>query len=306
MYWLRAAIVSLVAFAAIYLFASLALVALWRKWQEKLTHLEADVLFLLRITPLALAYAYVALLAVPSYFFSEPEGTHEHMALAAQLIAASAVLVVSYGAFNAIRTWWKTSRFVRRCMITAQPMAKRENVYKLADNSAILLVTGFWKPKFLVSNTALSMLEQQQLEAAMRHEAAHAHHRDNLKQFLIRLCGFPGLATLDRAWLRAAEIHADDAAVADRDSALDLAAALVAVARVSNQTPELGMSLVPETDAPLAHRVQRLLSWSGESQKHVVLRNIAAGVTALAIVFAINASWFIAQAHEASELLFTK
>jgi hypothetical protein len=66
------------------------------------------------------------------------------------------------------------------------------------------------------------------------------------------------------------------------------------------------MSLVPETDAPLAHRVQRLLSWSGESQKHVVLRNIAAGVTALAIVFAINASWFIAQAHEASELLFTK
>jgi len=69
------------------------------------------------------------------------------------------------------------------------------------------------------------------------------------------------MATLETAWAQAAELAADDAAVATQGDAVDLAAALVKLSR-----------LVPVTAAPvctvgfvsgsLRTRVARLLSWA--------------------------------------------
>jgi Zn-dependent protease with chaperone function len=291
MYWLRGAAVMLVAFGATYLFVSLALVAVWRAAKMHLEKWGADSLFMLRVLPLVLGYAAVALLALPSYLSYEPAGTHERMEFAAQFLALLGVVVLFTGLANAGRAWLQAARFIRRIV---------------PEGRALLLVTGFWRPRFLVSNAAKEMLRPQQLEAALRHEAAHARHRDNLKQLVLRFCAFPGLAALDRAWLRAAEVAADDAASQDAVSAVELASALVAVARVAQPTPTLSMSLVPETDAPLARRVERLLNWIPARKSAFEWKQCAAAMTAVAVIFALQAGWFVAQAHEATELLFTR
>lgn len=290
MYWLRATAVMLVAFGATYLLFSASLVLLWQTAKARIASWSADSLFMLRGSPLVAAYVTVALFAAPSYLSYEPEGVHERMALFAQVMAGGGALILMAGVFNAGRAWVQVSQFLRR----------------LPRQQALLLVTGFWKPRFLVSETAKSMLRPQQLEAALRHEAAHARHRDNVKQLVLRFCAFPGLASLDRAWLRAAEIAADDAATQDANSALELASALLAVARDRGDSPALSMSLVPETDAPLAQRVERLLRWETGKKSGFDWRHYAAAMGACAVVYVLQAGWFIAQAHEATEFLFTR
>ena len=291
MYWLRATAVVLVAFGASYLLLSTALAFSWCAAGNRLSRWGADSLFMLRVLPLVLAYAAVALLAIPSYLSYEPAGAHERMEWTAQAIAMLGAAIVLIGLYNAGRAWLQAARFVRTTV---------------TNNKAVLLVTGFWRAKFVVSEVAKKTLDLRQMHAAMRHEVAHVRHRDNLKQLVLRFCAFPGLAQLDRAWLRAAEVAADDAATKDADSAVELASALVAVARVVGDSPKLAMSLVPETDAPLADRVERLLSWQSGAKRQFDWRHCAAAVFACAVVFALQAGWFVAQAHEATELLFTR
>ena len=72
MYWLRCAIVALVVFAAAYVSFSAALATFWQIFGRRLRVLSADALFLLRISPLVIAYTFVTLLTVPSFLAYEP------------------------------------------------------------------------------------------------------------------------------------------------------------------------------------------------------------------------------------------
>ena len=55
--------------------------------------------------------------------------------------------------------------------------------------------------------------------------------RDNLKKALISATPFPGMSGIESAWREASELAADDAAVANRQNALDLAAALIKLSK---------------------------------------------------------------------------
>ena len=61
---------------------------------------------------------------------------------------------------------------------------------------------------------------------------------DNLKKVLISATPFPGMGSIESAWREAAELAADDAAVTNRQEALDLAAALIKLSRSSQQLPK--------------------------------------------------------------------
>src|SRR5205085_9900657 len=97
---------------------------------------------------------------------------------------------------------------------------------------------------------------------AIRHELAHIAQRDNLKKLALRFACFPFFAGLERAWMHAAELASDEAAATDALAAADLASALLKVAAApAARVPELAMSLVPDPDAALRARVERLLAW---------------------------------------------
>jgi Zn-dependent protease with chaperone function len=297
MYWLRCAIVALVVFAAAYISLSAALAVFWQLFGDRLRARSADALFLLRISPLVVAYTFVTLLTIPSFLAYEPVTMREGIRTGAMIGAAIAIALLGIGVIRSFRAWRQTARLIAACTDSAKPA---------------IFVAGFWRGRLMISESARQLLNEEQLAAAVRHESAHVDSRDNLKQLLLRFCSFPFpfdiFRALDRTWLQSAEMAADDAAAVDQQSALDLASALTTVARTSMAVPKLGMSLVPssefETNAPLAARIERLLAWKPGTRR---------GNSALALAFfatmcfvIANATALLSYAHEVTELLFTR
>src|SRR4029077_8241388 len=108
----------------------------------------------------------------------------------------------------------------------------------------------------------------------LHHEAAHAHSFDILKKMFLQLAPtfLPGgglLKPLTAHWSRLCELAADkQSAAGDAQRTLELASALVKVARMSNrgpsdhpQLPTLSAALNGK-EALLGYRVRRLLEIS--------------------------------------------
>ena len=132
-----------------------------------------------------------------------------------------------------------------------------------ASNGApALILVGIRSPRVMVSDMAATVLSEHELQIAIRHELGHKRSWDNLKRVLISATPFPGMSSLENAWREAAELAADDAAVTNRQDALDLAAALIKLSRSSKQwsEPALASGLVSGSSS-ISLRVQRLLEW---------------------------------------------
>jgi Zn-dependent protease with chaperone function len=117
----------------------------------------------------------------------------------------------------------------------------------------------------LVSESAIALLSPNELRIALKHELEHMKSRDNLKKLVFRVCPFPGMAKLERAWAQSAELAADDAAVSNQCDAIDLAAALVKLSRLVSVevAPVYSMEFV---SGSISQRVARLLAWDEVSK----------------------------------------
>jgi len=303
MYWLRFAIVCASVFILLYAVLSALLAMLWSQSKRFAIFHSAEALFTLRILPAVTALVVLAFLVVPSFWVLEPPATDEWIGLWAALLSFSCIAWLAVRAVNLYSAWRATSKIFKRAM-PREIAGATVPVFELADAGANLFVAGVLKPRLLISRRAIELLDPDELQAAIQHELAHARSADNLKQMVVRFCGFPFLASLDRAWLRAVEIAADDRSVHDALTAADLASALIKVGTESaSLTPALGMSLVPEADTPVSDRVRRLLDWKSKQRSR-------AGISALGLVLlqasavAINIGWLIPQMHRFTELLF--
>ncbi len=306
MYLLRGAVVSLGVFFLAYIALSGIIACVWRVLGKRGAALSATALYGIRILPLLAAGALVALFTVPSFLYLEPRFTDEKIGSGAFALAMGGTLVLVAGCINALRAWLKTSQFVAPCLQQARRLQMHAGipVYEVSSGAPTLFVAGVWRPKLLVSSAAVALLDSIEIEAAIRHEVAHINRRDNLKKLVLRFCPFPALASLERAWLRAAEIAADDDAACHERAALDLASALLKMARASApaRTPGLGMTLLPEHGAPVGARIERLLAGQRSQTRGRRYLRWAWLVGAVAGV-GINYAWALAQMHEFTELL---
>ncbi len=201
----------------------------------------ARLLWMLRMAPAAVALLAVAALGVPSYLRFEPEGDGEPVGPACLLAALVAIAAVLHALI-------RSALAVRR--------SRRAAGLRIALGGVI-------RPRLILSQEIPRLLSPEELDAALRHEYAHAASRDNLKRLLMLLAPdsfafFRPLAGLERAWKRFAEWAADDEAVSGEPRrALALASALVRVARLGAGAKfELVTSL---TEEDLKLRVERLL-----------------------------------------------
>jgi hypothetical protein len=294
MYWLRALVASLIVFSFAYVALSALLAISWNLLDRLLGKLPADALFALRIAPLALGAALVLFISLPAFLFLEPAAMEESIRVSAMIGAAAALAMLAFGVFRSWMAWRSTAQWVAAC--TGHHQHAKPAVF----------VAGIWQARLMISAAARALLDERQLAAAIKHESAHAVRRDNLKQLLLRFSAFPLLTSMDRAWLRAAEIAADDAAVTDEESALDLASALATIARNSIAVPELGMSLVPEMDAPLKLRIERLLAWKPRPQTTRHKYAWISAALAASFALALNAGVLLQHTHEITENLFVR
>jgi Zn-dependent protease with chaperone function len=311
---LRGVAVSFSVFVMVYCALSLAVCFSWHSFwahiQRRPARGVADWLFTLRIFPLAGAALVTAVFTVPSFVLLEPRSIQEPVGEIPLALGTFGAALGIIGIVNALLALRRASETISQWTRQAEPIEASTSipVLRIARTVPAMIAAGIVRPKVLVSGAAESMLSVNEMRSALNHEVAHVRRRDNLKKLLLRFVAFPGMKTLEVAWMEASEMAADDAAVASAGEALDLAAALIKLSRLGPvESPvDLTAALVHSPASVVNARVERLIAWSEERCASERGRSLWLGVgAALATVaaFAITYSQLLVHVHTATEWL---
>lgn len=313
MFALRCAGISLALFFLVYLLLSLLVASVWRRLLPSSTAQKpgrrAHQLFLLRILPLTAAIAVTILFTLPSFLLLEPPSADEPVGAVPLLLASACIGLFAAGMYRALQAHRRTSQAVTAWLNGATVMDSQSPVpiFCTGKNTPTLTVAGVCAPRVLVSRRTLDLLSRPELRTALRHEMAHVRRRDNLRKLLFCLSVSPAMRELESAWSEAAEMAADDDAVSTMDDALDLAAALIKLSRVSSaqSVPALATALACSSTASLNARVQRLYAWQDPHPAPTPFRPwtlIAAACTSAACLWVAYPAT-LAALHELTEWL---
>ena len=271
----RGLLVSLAFFAMVYCPLSMLMVLAWRSMNRagRKPRFGSDIvssanfLFGLRIFSFTVSTVVAVFLTFPSFWLMERASLDEDTGTF--ILAACSLLILGAGLCRGLRAQAKTTSAVTQWSLGARSMAARSTgsgavtpTLSASHGAPALILVGIRRPSVLVSDMAALVLSDRELQVAVRHELGHKRSWDNLKKVLISATPFPGMSSLENAWREAAELAADDAAVANRQDALDLAAALIKLSRSSKQwsEPALASGLVSGS-CSISLRVKRLLEW---------------------------------------------
>lgn len=324
MFALRGMTVSFSIFLIMYSALSAGVICVWRRFwrysQPRQPRLFADRLFALRLSPAVIATGVTLIFAVPSFLLLEPRSGNEPVGMAAWLLGGCGVAVLLIGIWKAAAALRRASRAVARwsaesTALDSQPAASNfidsrisVSVLRNSAEAPPLTAAGILRPSVWLSGAARFVLTEQELQTALRHELVHVHRRDNLRKLLLRLLPFPGMAELEEAWREASEMAADDAAVSGASEALDLAAALIKLSRLTPLQPaaELTTALVHSPAKSVNARVERLIAWT--ERQHVprnkgsLLYTLCAGLAVIATL-AVTYGELLVKVHAATEWL---
>ena len=318
MFLVRGIAVSFSIFVMLYCALSLAVCGLWRSvWRgtRRRPARCADLLFTLRVIPLAVATAVTLILAVPSFLLLEPRAVNEPMGAVPVALGLCGMAVVLAGMWNAGTALLRASRTVARWSREAGVIAAKSGdcggsvpVLRVSGAAPPLTAAGMLQTSVWLSRAAEFVLTEQELQSALRHEVVHARRRDNLRKLILRLVAFPGMAELEGAWREATEMAADDAAVSTASEALDLAAAVIKLSRLAplEAPAELTTALVHSPAQSVNARVRRLIAWTepqpGRANGYSWGYALCSAV-AVAITLAVTYNDLLVRVHAASEWL---
>jgi Zn-dependent protease with chaperone function len=304
--------VSLAVFVLLYVFFSMAVSRGWklvrRTFRPQSARGSADLLFALRILPLALSSMVTLAFTLPSFLLLEPRSTNEAIGSAPLGLGFCCLILLGAGITRAATAQRRASRALRKWLNGSTILESSDTVpiFRTGSDAPTLTVAGVCAPKVLVSEAAVAMLNPPELRSALRHEIAHVLRYDNLKKLLFRFSVFPAMADLEHAWAEETEMAADDAAVLNFHDALDLAAALIKISRLGpvESAGELTMALLHSSTA-LSARVQRLVAWDkAQRPEHHERWRYTLAMAGITVVAAItNYSIVLTRMHAVTEWL---
>src|SRR5208283_82057 len=207
MFAVRGIAVSFSVFVMVYCVLSLAVCSVWRSFLPHAQHSSvrriADLLFALRIFPLATAAVITAAFTVPSFLLLEPRAIEEPIGGIPHVLGLCGAALGIFGLLNAAVAMRRASRAIRGWTQGANPIAASAPVpvLRIVRPVPALIAVGIARPRVLLSGAAESVLSANELQAALNHEVAHVRRRDNLKKLLLRFVAFPGMSALEAAWL---------------------------------------------------------------------------------------------------------
>jgi hypothetical protein len=317
MFAARGMAVSASVFFLLYLALSLAICCWWNRifgyGRTLPAKHRADVLFALRMFPAMAAAAVTAAFIVPSFLLLEPRAIVEPVGALPLVLGVCGIGLAVFGATNAALALKRAARMVGRWTNQAKviPSHVPVPVLSVGPPAPALTATGILRPRVLLSGAAQFVLNESELQTALRHEVAHVRRRDNLKKLLLCFVAFPGMKNLETAWMEATEMAADDAAVSNVSEALDLAATLIKLSKISatgirqeDRPNELMTAFVLCSASLLNARVERLIAWSEDRRARKYSPWYAAGAALVTIVlFTVTYSQLLAQVHDATEWL---
>jgi Zn-dependent protease with chaperone function len=226
-------------------------------------------LFWLRILPVGLGIFVALGLVLPSFLWLEPARTGERVGAGLALLAALSWIVVVAGLIRAALGLLATRRLVRGWAGEARPIRLPGialPAFSLDERFPLVAIAGCFRPRLYVSSTVLQHCTSAELAAIVAHETGHLRRGDTWKRVLLRACPdlfalMPLGAEIERLWAEAAEQAADDhAAAAGGTCSLDLASALIRVARLAGSARPRALPLTTlYRGGGVAERVSRLL-----------------------------------------------
>jgi beta-lactamase regulating signal transducer with metallopeptidase domain len=314
MFAARGIAVSFSMFFLLYSGLSVVVATLWAKvWlhRERCPAWQcADLLFAIRMLPLAISLAVTFAFTVPSFMLLEPHAIREPVGAISLVLGLCGLILVLLGILNATAAVLAASRTIATWVGDGLLVKGESSVPVLRISRVVpaLTAAGIFRPLVLMSDAVETVLNASELRSALRHELAHVRRRDNLKKLLLRFVVFPGMSALEVAWLQATEIAADDAAVSTASEALDLAAALIKLSRLATlpSAPDIATTLVHAPLALVNARIERLIAWNGQQNKPTLamspLYTVCLMVTTVAAV-AVTYSQALVGVHTATEWL---
>ena len=201
--------------------ASLAATIAWRLIAKTASGWSArtrvNLIFLLRVMPLAIAIIFIFAFVLPSFVMFEPAATSETVGLKLTLIALVSAFGIAVAFGRVFASWWRTKRLIGEWLKLSEPAtidSVRIPTFRLRHPFPVIAVVGVLRPKMFVAEQLLSELDEAELAAAIAHECGHLSTHDNFKRIAMRICGdllvAPLGKTLDRVWADAAESAADE------------------------------------------------------------------------------------------------
>lgn len=255
-------------------------------------------------------------LALPAFLKFEPHATHETPGTALVLLAslgAAAAAVICWRGVKMVLATARVERLWLRNAVQLHESVSGVNVFCVKDALSLLAVTGLWTPRIFVSPEVAGALNGTELAAALRHEIAHVQAKDNLRQLFLKMTRPPRwlrtLSSADAVWANSAELAADERALGDGASALDLASALVKVGRLavrSRHVPDIAAShLVDGCSSSTGARAARLrdLIVSESAPAPAAVSRWSFWATAALLAYAMLLATMLPRIHEALELL---
>lgn len=259
-------LVLLSTYAASSLILSIIVLALWpRAARRPVTH--PNELLTLRLLPSIGAALVVLTVVCPAFLLYEPREEAEHVGMVVVAASGVGIFMIAGGFLRGWRAWARG----RALLLSGKQLGRWRNagswpVLVLDIAYPIVAVIGTWKPSIVASSSVVAACDSEEFHQIVAHEAAHVATHDNLKLLCVLaspdLIGWTPLGdAIVNRWRLAAEYAADErAAGAERDRRVELASALLKVARLTvggaHRPRMLGMSVAVDD---VEGRVRRLL-----------------------------------------------
>ena len=269
----RGLLVSLAFFATLYCPLSALAALAWRgakRMGGKPALTSANFLFGLRIFPFSASAVVTVFFTLPSFWLMERTSPDEDGGTF--ILALCSLLILGAGLFRLMRAHAKTKRALTQWRLEANRIDGGAAIPTTNASSGAppLILVGIRRPRVMVSDLAVAVLSENELQVAVQHELGHMRSWDNVKKVFVSSTPFPGMLSLDSAWQEAAELAADEAAVTNCQEALDLASALIKLSRFSQLRPEPALTTgLVSGSSSIGVRVERLLDWRMADRRFV-------------------------------------
>ncbi len=271
-------------FFVINLTISLAASLIWRctgKFARLLSGKEkSNLIFGLRIFPLAFAALLICVFLIPSYFLFEPHDSDENVGFKLAVLAIISAAGMLLAARRIFATFYVTHRTVSEWLLRSEPLSV-ENisapVYKLEHPFPVIAVVGVLRPKMFIASQVFEVLSKNELAAAIAHERGHLDGSDNFKRMVLRVCRdlliFPIGRKLEVLWTETTEESADEFAAGNGSLiALDLASALIKISKIipPEAAPKMPLAafLIEENNSQVVRRIINLTNIADQNICH--------------------------------------
>jgi Zn-dependent protease with chaperone function len=224
---------------------------------------RARALFARAVVPSALALGAAGGVLLPAFLLFEPPYGGERPGLTLWVAAAA-------GAGQLVAIAWRAARMLRVSQRLVSAWHRQSTpldaeswglpASTIDKGFPVVAVSGLLRPQLFIDRSVINACSPRELEAIAAHERAHVRSRDNLRRLLIGACRGPSSADAC-AWRHAAEQAADEGAATSPACAVELASALLKIARLAPPLSLHAAALSTIHDGgSLEARVQRLLA----------------------------------------------